>query len=99
MFLQTGVVLFDRPPALSEVAAALADAPVERRREHDGNTGYWFGGEGMLLVASGSGENGAVAVELFHRSWPDSMGNPETEAELFGAWAMRQFGLTTFPYG
>lgn len=99
MFLQTGVVLFARPPSLSDVEAGLAGVPIARRRERDGNSGYWFGGEGMLLVETDTGRNGAIAVELFHRAWPDSMGSPETDAELFGAWAMRQFGLTNFPYG
>jgi Suppressor of fused protein (SUFU) len=99
MFLQTGVVLFDRAPSLSEVAAALVDVPVARRRELDGNGGYWFGGEGTLLVEVDSGRNGGIAIEIFHRPWPDSMGSPETDAELFGAWAMRQFGLMNFPYG
>src|SRR5687768_12474701 len=99
MFLQTGVILFDRLPSLEEVAAGLAGVPISRRRERDGNSGYWFGGEGMLLVETGTGQSGAIAVELFHQPWPDSMGNPETDSELFGAWAMRQFGLTNFPYG
>lgn len=99
MFLQTGVILFDRPPSLDEVAAGLAGVPVVRRRERDGNSGYWFGGEGMLLVETDTAGHGAIAVELFHRPWPDSMGSPETDTELFGAWAMRQFGLTNFPYG
>jgi hypothetical protein len=99
MFLQTGAVLFSRPPSLDEVAAGLAGIPIARRRERDGNTGYWFGGEGMLLVDTDTGTNGAIAVEVFHRPWPDSMGSPDTDPELFGAWAMRQFGLTNFPYG
>ena len=81
MFLQTGVVLFDRPPALSEVAAALADAPVERRREHDGNTGYWFGGEGMLLVASGSGAEQPATTTKPTRS---PTANPRMKAGLLG---------------
>jgi hypothetical protein len=99
MFLQTGVILFDRLPSLDEVAAGLAGVPIARRRERDGNSGYWFGGEGMLLIETDTAQNGAIAVELFHQPWPDSMGNPETDTELFGAWAMRQFGLTNFPYG
>jgi hypothetical protein len=98
MILQTGVVLFASLPSLSEVAEGLSGIPIARRRERDPESGYWFGGEGSLLVETDSGPNGAIAVELFHQPWPDPMGNPETDADLFGAWAMRQFGLTTFPY-
>jgi hypothetical protein len=99
MILQTGAILFDRLPSLSEVADGLTGVPIARRRERDADSSYWFAGEGSLLVQTSSGTNGAIAVDLFHRPWPDAMGNPETDAELFGAWATRQFGLTTFPYG
>jgi hypothetical protein len=99
MFLQTGVVLFGRLVSLDAVAAALgADFPVLRRHARDNDSGYWLGGEGTVRVASGPGPTANTAVEVFHRPWPDSMGDPEDDAELFGAWSLRQFGLSTFPY-
>jgi hypothetical protein len=99
MFLQTAVVLFGRPVSLDSVAAAVAaNFPVARRTERAGGEAYWLGGEGTLLVASGLGDNGGVAVEIFHRQWPDSMGDPEDDPELFSAWSLRHFGLMTFPY-
>jgi hypothetical protein len=99
MFLQTGVVLFGRPVSLDAVASALAaDFPVLRQHARADDAGYWLGGEGTVLVATGPGPSASVAVEVFHRPWPDSMGDPEDDAELFGAWSLRQFGLATFPY-
>jgi Suppressor of fused protein (SUFU) len=99
MFLQTGVVLFDRCVALDELAACLVGQLPERRIDKSLEAPYWVAGEGCLMFESASGSNGGVAVELFHRAWPDSMGGPETDPELFMAWSMRQFGLATFPFG
>jgi hypothetical protein len=99
MFLQTGVVLFGRPVSLDAVASALvADFPVVQKYVRDDDDGYWLGGEGTVLVASGPGPSASIAVEVFHRPWPDAMGDPEDDAELFGAWSLRQFGVATFPY-
>ncbi len=99
MFLQTGVVLFERPVSLEAVASALAPTfPVARRVEREAEGAYWLGGEGGVLVGSGPGLDAGVMVEVFHRPWPDSMGDPEHDAELFGAWSLRHFGLATFPY-
>jgi Suppressor of fused protein (SUFU) len=99
MFLQTGVVLFERPVSLDSVASTLAAiCPVLRRTERADGDAYWLQGEGALLFASGLAENGGLSVEVFHRPWPDSMGDPEDDPELFGAWSLRHFGLSTFPY-
>ena len=99
MFLQTGVVLFERQVAFDAVAAVLSENfPVVRQVEHPEDAAYWLGGEGTVLVASGPGFNAGVAVEVFHRPWPDSMGDPERDPELFAAWSARCFGLVNFPY-
>lgn len=99
MFMQTGVVLFDRAVSLDELESCLARLSPSRRIDQSSEGPYWLSGEGCLMFESGSGANGGVAVELFHRAWPDSMGSPETDPELFMAWSMRQFGLATFPFG
>ncbi|HEX2873264.1 MAG TPA: suppressor of fused domain protein [Polyangiaceae bacterium] len=99
MFLQTGVVLFEEPVSLHAVAAVLAgDFSILRRSERDDQQCYWLGGEGSLLLALGSSLPGGVVIEVFHRPWPDAMGDPEQDAELFGAWTLRHFGVATFPY-
>ena len=98
MFMQTAVVLFAQPPTLDEVAACLQGIPGARRIEGSGEGPYWMGGDGAVIVPSDSGKNGGVAVELFRKPWPDSMGSPEGDPELFGAWAMRHFGIATFPF-
>lgn len=99
MFLQTGVVLFGRPVSPDALASLLGESFAEVRRiERDGAASYWLGGEGGVFVASGPGPRAGVVVEVFDRTWPDSMGDPETDPELFGAWSLRHFGLGTFPY-
>jgi hypothetical protein len=100
MFLQTGVVLFERPISLESVAVALAaNFPVAPRSTAVTGEAYWLGGEGSLQLAIGSPPRGMVVVEVFNRPWPDSMGNPEHDPELFAAWSLRLFGQLTFPYG
>ncbi len=99
MFLQTGVVLFERAVSLDELESCLRHLSPRQRIEKSSDAPYWLAGEGCLMFESDSGSNGGVAVELFHRPWPDSMGSPETDPELFMAWSMRQFGLATFPFG
>lgn len=100
MFLQTAVVLFGRFVSLDSLASALAaNFPVVGPAGSGHGEAYWLGGEGTLRLSSVLGDHGRVDVEVFHRPWPDSMGDPEDEPELFEAWGRRRFGLMTFPYG
>ena len=79
MFLQTGVVLFDRALSLDELQECLSPLSPRRRIDKSSEAPYWLAGEGCLMFESESGAGGGVAVELFHRPWPDSMGSPETD--------------------
>jgi hypothetical protein len=40
---------------------------------------------------------GRVDVDVLASPWPDGMGDPAREPELFGAWSMGAFGPHTFP--
>jgi hypothetical protein len=97
VFLQTGVLLLDRAPSLDELEGCLSNEEIGRRVEPSPEGPDWLSGDGSLIVATNSGTNGAIAVNVFARVWPDSMGSPEHDPELFGAWAMRHFGISTFP--
>jgi hypothetical protein len=43
--------------------------------------------------------NGYVAVDVVNHPWPDGMGDPKENPEIFGAWSMSGFGPATFPGG
>jgi len=99
MALQTAVVLFGRLISPESIASALAaNFPVAERIAGPGEA-YWQSGDGTLEVAASAQHSGRVEVQLFHRCWPDAMGDPDHDPELFAAWSRHQFGLLTFPYG
>jgi hypothetical protein len=41
--------------------------------------------------------NGYVLVDVLPHPWPDKMGDPKADPELFGAWGMGWFGPFVFP--
>ena len=60
--------------------------------------GAWpFGGGASLIVAWRPDVNGYVLVEMLDRPWPDQMGDPKTDPEIFAAWGMGHFGPATWP--
>jgi hypothetical protein len=95
-YTQCVAVLFERAPKLDELAASLVGTPVVRRTEPGKN--IWMGGPGLVLAMRPE-VNGYVQVDLVDRRWPDHLGDPKGEAELFGAWSMGFFGPFTFPEG
>lgn len=58
----------------------------------------WMGGPGVT-VAMRPEVNGYVVVDLVDKPWPDHMGDPKDEVDLFGVWSMGWFGPYTFPGG
>ncbi|MES1182913.1 MAG: hypothetical protein ABUL60_03810, partial [Myxococcales bacterium] len=99
MVLQTAVVLFGRLVSLESIASALAANFPVAERSAGPDEAYWQSGEGTLEVTSSANHSGGVAAQLFHRRWPDDMGDPDLDPELFDAWSRHDFGLLTFPYG
>jgi hypothetical protein len=43
--------------------------------------------------------NGYVSIDIVNHPWPDRMGDPKTEPELFGAWNWGHFGPGAWPGG
>jgi len=94
-FTQSTFILLDRPPDLDEVAAVLASFEILKKVEDPG-TPWYFGGP-SLVIPYRSEQNGFVYVDIVGHPWPDSMGHPTHDSDLFGAWASGQFGPHVVP--
>jgi len=94
-FTQSTTVLFARTPSIDEIAEALSSlgCSVERRETKAG----WLSGGTELLVPFGETPEGHVHVDVLDSPWPDSMGDPKENVDLFGAWSMGAFGPLAFP--
>ena len=95
-YTHTATVLFSRAPSLDDVADAVGAA--ERRALRDEPKSPWFGAAD-LLVSIDLERNGELAIDVVAQPWPDAMGDPRTDAPLFGAWTFGAFGQRTFPGG
>jgi hypothetical protein len=93
---QSVAVLFERTPDIDELEAALVRVPIVRRTEASSNA--WMGGPG-LLVSMRPEVNGFVLIDIVGQPWPDHMGDPKSEVDLFGAWSLGFLGPFTFPNG
>lgn len=96
LFPQCAVVLFDTLPTLDALKQALG--PFEIVRTIEPSEVPWLGGHGVLLAMRRE-VNGYVLVEIHPQPWPDHMGDPTEDVEVFGAWALGYFGPGAFPFG
>lgn len=59
----------------------------------------WEIGGPSVTLAYRPSANGVVLVDVVDKPWPDTMGDPDKEPVLFGAWSMGHFGPFAFPGG
>jgi hypothetical protein len=86
-------ILLDSAVSLDEIEPLLGDFEIVRRVATGDS---WEMGGDSLLIAFRPEVNGFVALDVVNRPWPDTMGDPENEITLFGAWSMGYFGPLTF---
>ena len=91
---QSTTVLFERAPSLDAIEKALATWRPTRR---PAAKSVGWSGRDSLLVRFDDAQNGNVLIDVMDRPWPDSMGDPKQDTELFGAWTMGAFGPHVFP--
>ncbi len=96
MFTQCACILLQRVVPLDAMAAALA--PFGKLNRGPDGTDWRVSGP-ALVVPFRPDVNGQVAIDVVAECWPDRMGDPQSDATLFGAWAMGNFGPFTFPGG
>jgi len=96
MYTQCVVVLAESPVSIGELQPLLPEFPIVRTVETDSE---WYFSGSTAVVEYRPDVNGMVAIDVVDRTWPDDMGNPRTEAMLFGAWGMGYFGPYAYPNG
>jgi hypothetical protein len=89
-------VLFRSAPRADAVASALAAlpecGPLPAPAAFD-----WMGGAPGFAASFPRG--GRLVAQVYDRPWPDGMGDPKTDPDLFAAWTMGFFGPFAYPGG
>ena len=96
MFTQGICVLVNRAVTLDEVEAALSDFTISGRLE--GSDTPAIAGPSVAIEFQPD-VNGYVAVDIYNDTWPDGMGDPQEDPDVFAAWSMGHFGPFAFPGG
>lgn len=97
-FTQTVVLLTNGQTTLAEVKSALGENGYHIVREAPAQESLAFSGPGLLIEYKPE-TNGYLSVDIVDQQWPDEMGDPQTDAIIFGAWSMGYFGPFAFPGG
>ena len=88
-YAQTAAALCGDVPTAAELNAVLAGYEViDVSSPESGLT---------LRVLGGAGFAGHAIVSMQPTPWPDHMGNPDTEPQLFMQWSMGLFGAGAWP--
>lgn len=93
-YTQGLAILLDQPTTLDEIESYLDGFTIVSRQEE--STDWRLSGP-SLVIAYKPEVNAYVLIDIVDHRWPDQMGDPNTEPELFGAWHLGQFGPGTLP--
>ncbi len=92
------VVLFETAPTLASLRWKLESKGYVVAGLEDEN--QWPEMSGPALMLNWRPEvNGTCIVDITDQPWPDGMGDPEEEAQIFGAWVMGAYCPCTHPGG
>jgi hypothetical protein len=95
-YTQCLAILLRKAVPLRAIEESLQDFSVVNRVEDSAD---WTISGPSVVVAYRPDVNGYVAVDATDHRWPDHMGDPKADLEVFGAWSMGQFGPGTWPGG
>jgi len=97
-FTQAAYVLFPGAVSVEALDGSLRRYGVSKVQSAEAAVdGGWMGGFASVLVPFRPEVNGYIAVSAIGRRYPDGMGDPKTDVDLFGAWAMGWMGPFTYP--
>ena len=95
-FTQTVVILFQQVIEVNSLKPLLSDFNIVK--EVSGSKEWAFSGP-SLIIEFREDVNGFISIDVVGQQWPDHMGDPKTDAMIFGAWSMGHFGPYTYPNG
>lgn len=96
MFTQGISLLTNGQTTITDLKSALGRRGFEIVKESPAQENWAFGGP-TLIIAFLPQINGYLAVDVVNQPWPDAMGDPKSELQIFGAWSMGNFGPFAFP--
>ena len=94
LFTQCVCVLLQEPVGIDAVAEALKAYPI---RDRLAPADHWAKGGPAVTLDYRPDVNGVAMVDVVDQPWPDALGDPQNETELFTAWSQGHFGPTTYP--
>lgn len=97
LYTQGMAILFRGPVGLPDLRALL-ERSFEIAKEAPGSELWQIAGPTLVLRYRDE-LNGVVVVDTVAHRWPDPMGDPKAEPEVFAAWAMGHFGPLAYPRG
>jgi hypothetical protein len=90
------MVLTETALSAKTIDKALARFKVVKRMAAEGKPN-WMSGYPAWIVEMRKEVNGYLIVDVIDAAWPDSMGDPKEQMELFAAWSMGFMGPHTWP--
>jgi len=93
-YTQGLAILLRQAVTLDAIEELLTDFTVVKRTEA---STIWTIAGPTLLLAYRPEVNGYVSVDVVDHCWPDRMGDPETDPDVWGAWNMGHFGPGAWP--
>jgi hypothetical protein len=93
-FTQSTTILFASAPDLDDVEELVPDA---ERIDHSDSENAWMSADESLVVPIQGPARGFLEIDVLDEPWPDTMGDPKEDVDLFGAWGMGFFGPLAFP--
>lgn len=94
IYSQGFVVLFKTVPKLSELDVLLSDFKILGTPE--AAKSIELSGPALMLEYRPE-VKGIVLVDLYDRVWPDHMGDPQKEANIFMSWVMGAYAPFAYP--
>lgn len=88
-------VLFDRSLDLAQLKKCFSHFEIVG--ENAAPEQHWSFTGPNISIPYRPDSNGFILLDIVNHVWPDEMGDPDTDSQLFSAWSLGQFGSLCYP--